>query len=135
MYSIAVLDDDDNLTESLVGALKSYGFDATGFVTAERLLVSNAAKPFDAVVSDWYLGYEPQADTFYQLRTTPGFGAKPIVVLTGWAEGSEQHEQLRDIARSLHLAIRAKPCATKHLANDLLALIEKRQTYDQLPRH
>jgi DNA-binding response OmpR family regulator len=135
MYSVAVLDDDMNLTESVVDYLNLFGFDAIGFVTAEQLIASNAAKPFDAVVSDWCLGQATQEDTIRQLRASPGFGANPILVLTGWDVGTPQHDRLRAAASIFHLAMREKPYGTKELANDLLALIEGRQKYDHRPRY
>src|SRR5205085_964129 len=134
MYSIAVLDDEIHLAQSIANYLSSCGFDTTSFVTSERLLVSNAAKPFDAVVTDWCLDHVMQEDTIWQLRTIPGFRANPILVLTGWHEESPQYDQLRRVAGAAHLAVRVKPYSVKQLADDLLALIEGRQKYDHRPQ-
>jgi FixJ family two-component response regulator len=50
--TIAVLDDDDSVRHALSQLLRSAGFDALPFATAEELLESPARPPVDCLIAD-----------------------------------------------------------------------------------
>lgn len=72
-YRISVIDDDESLRTALVGLLRSYGYDAEGYATAECFLA--AAPPADCIVTDVHMpgisGIELKDELARRGDTTP----------------------------------------------------------------
>jgi FixJ family two-component response regulator len=49
---ISIIDDDESLRTALVGLVRSVGYDARGFASAEEFLQSGAVKSFSCIVTD-----------------------------------------------------------------------------------
>jgi FixJ family two-component response regulator len=49
---VAIIDDDESLRLALVGLVRSVGFDARGYASAESFLASGDAKRFACIVTD-----------------------------------------------------------------------------------
>ena len=75
---VAVLDDDVDLTDSIVSNFESLGFSARPFYNAADLLA--AATRFDCFVLDWVVGEATVLDVVRSLRTA--HATCPIVILT-----------------------------------------------------
>lgn len=88
---ISIVDDDESLRAALVGLVRSLGYRARDFATAEGLLADNAAHDSACIVTDIQLpglsGFDLQAQLAQQGSRTP------LIMITARTE-----EGLRDRA-------------------------------------
>lgn len=49
---IAVIEDDPSLRQALTGLLRSFGYAASGFASADRFLAANTALRIDCIITD-----------------------------------------------------------------------------------
>jgi FixJ family two-component response regulator len=52
---ISVIDDDTSLCDALVGLVRSFGYDARGFGSAEEFLRAGEVKSFSCIISDVHM--------------------------------------------------------------------------------
>jgi DNA-binding NtrC family response regulator len=113
-----VLDDTDEVIESICGYLASDGFDACGFSEFLSLKTAIKRRPFDGYIIDWIIGAETAAQLIAEIRADDT--NCPIVVLTGKAKDGDAN--VEDIARAVadHKAVFfQKPAVTQIIAAHL----------------
>lgn len=82
--TIAVIDDDAGIREATENLLRSYGFDALAFDSAEAFLASGAAEAADFIVTDLQM---PGLDGIGLMDELSRRGASiPTIVITAFPE-------------------------------------------------
>jgi ActR/RegA family two-component response regulator len=111
---IAVLDDDQDLTNSICAHLKSSGYDARPFYKIPDLLASAAAQSYDGYIVDWIVGETSVLKLIAALR---GKDAKsPIVVLTAQVlAGVVEEADIAEAVKRYDLTFSEKPVRTSIL--------------------
>jgi len=106
---ISIIDDDDSLCTALVGLVRSLGYRASGFATAEAFLADSAAAESAAIVTDIQMpglsGIELK-----QLLTAAGCMA-PVIMITARSE----HDLEQRAKASGALCVLRKPFAAEAL--------------------
>jgi ActR/RegA family two-component response regulator len=115
---IAVLDDDQDLTNSIVAHLEDSGYDARPFYQTAELMASATGQRFDAYVLDWIVGDRNVLKLIASLRERD---AKcPIIVLTAQVLAGVVNEQdIADAVKRFDLVFSEKPVRTSILAATL----------------
>ncbi len=115
---IAVLDDDHDLTNSIVAHFEASGYDARPFYKTADLLASAAAQRYDGYVVDWIVGETSVLKLIASLREQD---AKcPIVVLTAQVvSGVVDEQDIADAVKRYDLVFSEKPVRTSILAATL----------------
>ena len=78
---VAVIEDDDSVRHALSFQLRTAGFEATAYASAEELLEASEAKEFDCVVADIYLPRMNGLELQEELSRTIPYAS--IVFITG----------------------------------------------------
>jgi CheY-like chemotaxis protein len=122
-FRIAVLDDNEEVSQGLSAYLRLSGFEAQPFATTEELLRSTRDSPFDGYVLDWLVGSTTSAATIAEIR---GRSAScPIVVLTGKIrEGQADEDQVATIVTLYRALFFEKPAAAAIIAAQLKHALE-----------
>jgi FixJ family two-component response regulator len=109
-----VLDDDQDLTNSICAHLKSSGYDARPFYKIPDLLASAAAQSYDGYIVDWIVGETSVLKLIAALR---GKDAKsPIVVLTAQVlAGVVEEADIAEAVKRYDLTFSEKPVRTSIL--------------------
>ena len=116
---IAVLDDDQDLTNSIVAHFEAGGgYDARPFYRTADLLASAAAQRYDGYVVDWIVGEKSVLKLIAALREQD---AKcPIVVLTAQVlSGVVDEADIADAVKRYDLVFSEKPVRTSILSATL----------------
>lgn len=115
---VAVLDDDQDLTNSVCAHFEASGYDARPFFTIAELLSSLDARHFDAYVLDWIIGETSALKLIAAVRAKD---AKcPIVVLTAQVmAGVVDEADIADAVKRFDLVFHEKPVRTSILTATL----------------
>jgi ActR/RegA family two-component response regulator len=115
---IAVLDDDQDLTNSICAHFEASGYDARPFYKTADLLSGAAAQRYDGYVIDWIVGEKSTLKLIGSLREQD---AKcPIVVLTAQVlSGVVDEADIADAVKRYDLVFHEKPVRTSILAATL----------------
>jgi len=117
-YRIAVLDDNDEVSEGVCAYLRLSGFDAEPFADFEALKAANQKRSFDGYVLDWLVGSATAAGTIAEIRSADS--RCPIVVLTGKIrEGQVDEDQVATVVTVYRAMFFEKPAATAIIAAQL----------------
>lgn len=112
---IAVLDDDQDLTDSICAHFSQSGYDARPFYRAEKLVSDAAAQKFDGYVVDWIVGGTDVQKLVASLRAQDA--SCPIIVLTGQVEtGVVAETDIAEAVQRYDLMFNEKPVRTSILA-------------------
>jgi ActR/RegA family two-component response regulator len=115
---IAVLDDDEDLTNSIVAHFEASGYDARPFYKTADLLASAAAQRYDGFVVDWIVGEKSVLKLIAALRERDA--RCPIVVLTAQVlSGVVDEQDIADAVKRYDLVFSEKPVRTSILAATL----------------
>jgi FixJ family two-component response regulator len=79
--TIAVIDDDLRVLESLVNLLKSFGYKAESFRSAEHFLESRALSQFSCIVTDVEMRQMSGLDLLRSLKKSNS--VVPVIIITG----------------------------------------------------
>ena len=115
---IAVLDDDQDLTNSIVSNFEASGYDARPFYRTADLLASAAAQRYDAYVVDWIVGEKSVLKLIASLREQDP--KCPIVVLTAQVvSGVVDEADIAEAVKRYDLVFSEKPVRTSILTATL----------------
>ncbi|HSC65750.1 MAG TPA: helix-turn-helix domain-containing protein [Caldimonas sp.] len=115
---IAVLDDDQDLTNSICAHFQASGYDARPFYRTADLLSATASQRFDAYVIDWIVGEKSTVRLIGSLRGQDA--TCPIVVLTAQVlSGVVDEADIADAVQRYGLVFNEKPVRTSILAATL----------------
>jgi len=105
---IAILDDDEDLTNSICAHFDASGYDARPFYRIADLLASAAAQRYDGYVIDWIVGETSVLKLIAALREKDA--RSPIVVLTGQVvAGVVEEVDIADAVKRYDLTFSEKP--------------------------
>jgi len=105
---IAILDDDEDLTNSICAHFDASGYDARPFYKIADLLASAAAQMYDGYVIDWIVGDTSVLKLIAALREKDP--KSPIVVLTGQViAGVVEEVDIADAVKRYDLTFSEKP--------------------------
>jgi len=105
---IAVLDDDQDLTNSICAHLESSGYEARPFFRTADLVSSSKAQHYDGFVIDWIVGETSTLKLIASLRTADSLC--PIVVLTAQVKsGVVDEADIAEAVRMHHIEFSEKP--------------------------
>lgn len=127
-FSIAVLDSDEYLADTLCDTLRSQGFAATAFYDTASLMRAHETKQFDAYVLDYLADWFPKSraleDLIASIRTGTN-GDTPIFILGNQIE-PERVERLRNILMQHKVRYLLKPIQASYLAKRIGEAVAKR---------
>ena len=121
---IAVIDDDEMLCSSLVDLMRSTGYRAEPFASAETFLALSDLVPFACVIADVHLPGMSGLELARKLHERGG--APPVILITGLSDKRLDDEAISVGARCLL----RKPLQTKAL----LDCVERSLPDDRPPR-
>ena len=105
---IAVLDDDEDLTNSICAHLQDSGYEARAFYKTADLQASLKAQRYDAFIIDWIVGEASTVKLIAALRTQDA--ACPIVVLTAQVlAGVVQETEIAEAVANFNFVFAEKP--------------------------
>lgn len=105
---IAVLDDDEDLTNSICAHFDASGYDARPFYRIADLLASGAAQKYDGYVIDWIVGETSVQKLIASIREKDA--KSPIVVLTGQVvAGVVEEVDIAEAVKRYDLTFSEKP--------------------------
>lgn len=115
---VAVLDDDQDLTNSICAHFEASGYDARPFFTIAELLSGLDARRFDAYVLDWIIGETSALKLIAAIRAK--VASCPIVVLTAQVmTGVVDEADIADAVQRFDLVFHEKPVRTSILTATL----------------
>ncbi|MFC3712299.1 response regulator transcription factor [Sphingoaurantiacus capsulatus] len=115
MPQVSIIDDDDSLRGALVSLVKSFGYGAQGFDSAEQFLAAGGAAGFDCIVTDIHMPGLSGIELKQQLSAD--HDSTPVIMITARSEPA-----LRERAKdSGALCLLTKPFE----ASELIACIEQ----------
>jgi len=115
---IAVLDDDEDLTNSICAHFQASGYDARPFYRTADLLSAIGSQRYDAYVIDWIVGEKSTIKLIGSLRAQDA--TCPIVVLTAQVlSGVVDEADIADAVQRYGLVFSEKPVRTSILAATL----------------
>ena len=82
--SISVVDDDDSFRLAIVGSLRSLGYAARGFASAEDFIAANGVGSSDCVITDIHMRGMSGIDLIRQLHAQGS--TVPTIMITGRPE-------------------------------------------------
>ncbi len=116
--AIAILDDDQDLTNSICAHFDASGFDARPFFKTADLMSSAAAQHYDGYVLDWIVGESNVLKLIAALRAQDA--KAPIIVLTAQVmAGVVDEADIADAVGRYDLVFHEKPVRTSILAATL----------------
>ena len=105
---VAVLDDDEDLTNSICAHLQDSGYDSRPFYKTADLQSSSKTQRYDAFVIDWIVGETSTVKLIAALRAEDT--ACPILVLTAQVlSGMVQESEIADAVSKFNLVFSEKP--------------------------
>ncbi len=115
MPQVSIIDDDESLRGALVSLVRSFGYGASGFDSAEQFLAAGGAAGFDCIVTDIHMpglsGIE------LKQRLAAAQDTTPVIMITARSEPALR-ERVRD---SGAMCLLTKPFE----ASELIACIEQ----------
>ena len=115
---VAVLDDDQDLTNSICAHFEASGYDARPFFTIAELLSGLDARRFDGYVVDWIVGETSALKLIAAIRAKDA--SCPIVVLTAQVmSGVVDEADIADAVKRFGLVFHEKPVRTSILTATL----------------
>jgi ActR/RegA family two-component response regulator len=106
--TVAVLDDDEDLTDTICEHLVASGHDARPFYEPAGLLKSSKLVRYDGYVVDWIVGETSALELIAALRAADP--ACPIIVLTAQVlSGLVDEAEIADAVRTYNLGFSEKP--------------------------
>ena len=115
---IAVLDDDQDLTNSICAHFQASGYDARPFYRTADLLSAIGSQQYDAYIIDWIVGEKSTLKLIGSLRAQDA--TCPIVVLTAQVlSGVVDEADIADAVKRYGLVFSEKPVRTSILAATL----------------
>ena len=119
---VAILDDDEDLTNSICAHLDASGYDARPFYRIADLLAGAAAQRYDGYVIDWIVGETSALRLIAALREKDP--KSPIVVLTGQVMAGVVGEvDIADAVKRYDLTFSEKPVRTAILEATLTRVL------------
>ena len=82
--SISVVDDDESFRLAIVGSLRSLGYAAQGFVSAEQFIAASGAASSDCVITDLHMRGMSGIDLIRYLQVQDP--TLPVIMITGRPE-------------------------------------------------
>lgn len=121
LRTVAVLDDDADVTASIAAMLRRMNLQAFEFTDAGVLAAEARKRAFDAYVLDWLVDDVPAIALIEDLRGRPSSAHTPIFLLSGnlAVGGVPSDPDLLDAIERHQLLYRAKPYSIVKLAKDL----------------
>jgi DNA-binding response OmpR family regulator len=120
---VAVVDDDEQLLQSIGGLLRSFGIEALLFQSAEEFFRA-ASAPIDCVIADIYM---PGMDGLAMLRRLRESGsAVPVIILSALDPESTRDRALATGADAYF----SKPVDTEELMNCMVQVVNARDDMD-----
>lgn len=115
---VAVIDDDDELADTIVQFLRQKSVDAVSFSNVDKARTAINRQPFDGYVLDWFVGDTTVVDLLPGIRSRcPN---APIIILTGQIKDHTDLEDELSSATSLYRAqLFEKPARLVSLFNAL----------------
>lgn len=112
---VSIIDDDASIRTALVGLVRSLGYEARGFASAEEFLAADVGVRTNCIITDIHMpglsGIE------LKLRLAAERDETPVIMITGRTEPN-LHDRARDCGA---LCLLTKPFE----ARDLIACIER----------
>ncbi len=81
---IAIIDDEENIRRGMSGLLRSFGYEARSFESAEAFLATTEAADCSCIVSDVHMGGMSGIDLFHTLATRGS--VVPFIFVTAFAD-------------------------------------------------
>ena len=116
---ISIIDDDESLRAALVGLVRSLGYRASGFATAEDFLAADLANASAAIVTD--IQMPGLSGIELKERLTADGCAAPVIMITARAEPGLQERAFASGA----LCVLKKPFAAEALIDCLERALAK----------
>jgi DNA-binding response OmpR family regulator len=116
--TIAILDSDEFLADSLCAMLRERGFAAAAFYEMAALRQAHAAAPFDAYVIDYLADWQPQSRALQELIASIYSGPKrdaPVFIL-GNQTAPERDARLGGLLMQHKLRYLLRPIRLSYLA-------------------
>ena len=79
--TIAIIDDDSRVLESLISLLASFGYKAEGYGSAEEFLESGGLQESSCVITDVEMGQMSGLGLLHQIKSADS--SFPVVIMTG----------------------------------------------------
>jgi FixJ family two-component response regulator len=118
-HLISIVDDDDSMRDALVGLVRSLGYDARGFASAEDFLACDDLKRFSCAVTDIQM---PGMSGFELKRhLDERHGTLPVIMITARSEPGLKEEAM-SIGAAYFLR---KPFETETLVDCLEKTLER----------
>ena len=121
MSAIYIVEDDENIREVVLYALRSAGFEASGFETGAEFFAAAEKNPPGLVLLDIMLPDEDGLSILRRLRSAPQTKTLPIIMLT--AKGSEA-DKVKGLDMGADDYI-AKPFSVVELISRVKALLRR----------
>ena len=126
---IAILDDDQDLTNSICAHFEMSGYDARPFYEIADLLASAATQKYDGYVIDWIVGERSVVKLIAALREREK--NSPIVVLTGQVlAGAVEEVDIAEAVKRYDLTFSEKPVRAAILEATLARALKERGAQD-----
>lgn len=93
-FSIAVVDDDESVRESLESLLKSLGFQVSAFPSAETFLAAGEVRRADCIILDIRLGSMSGLELYRTMLTMAD--TPPVIFITGHGNEVLRQKVLED---------------------------------------
>ena len=117
-HRVAVLDDDQDVANSIADYMTAIGLDAQALYALDRLMAEVESRPFDGYVIDWLIDQQNARALIAAIRAHDP--ACPIVLLTGQLEkGNADEGELASISSFYRLTYFEKPIRTSSLLSAL----------------
>lgn len=117
-HRVAVLDDDQDVADSIVDYMNTTGLDAKAFYALDELPGLVESSPFDGYVIDWLIDQQNARSLIAAIRANSP--SCPIVLLTGQlVKGNADEGELASIASFYRLTYFEKPIRSSSLLSAL----------------
>ena len=115
-FSIAVLDSDETLADTLCGLLRDSGFAATAYYDIDALAHVQQTGSFDAYVLDFLADWQPESHALQDLVTAIRVSGDMPIFILGNQIAPESNEKLGGILMRHKVRYLLKPLRADYLA-------------------
>jgi two-component system phosphate regulon response regulator PhoB len=121
MARVVVVNDDQDLLDTLRACLEAFGHEvATTFIAAEAIALAYDFRP-DVAIVDWHIGDARGDDVVRALRADPMLSKLPVLLLSSAAD----EEEIAQLARAAGVdRILSKPIAVDELIREIEQLAD-----------